>query len=42
MERRLVGVEMREDAIRAALDGVDIPVYINGLSVEEFIKMVVS
>jgi lipoate-protein ligase A len=42
IEQRLVGVEMREDALAVALDGVDIPVYIHGLSREEFIKMVVS
>jgi lipoate-protein ligase A len=42
IEQRLVGAEMREDAIRAGLDGVDIPVYIHGLSMEEFIKMVFS
>jgi lipoate-protein ligase A len=42
IEQRLVGIEMREDAIRAALDGVDISLYINGLSVDEFVKMVVS
>jgi lipoate-protein ligase A len=42
IEQRLVGSEMREDAIRAALDGVDILVYIHGLSMEEFIKMVVA
>ena len=42
IEQLLVGAEMREEAIRAVLDGVDIPVYIHGLSMEEFIKMVVS
>jgi lipoate---protein ligase len=42
MEQRLVGVEMREGAIRAALEDVTIPAYIHGLSMEEFIKMVVS
>jgi lipoate-protein ligase A len=42
IEQPLVGAEMREDAIRAALEGVDIPIYIHGLSMEEFIKMVVS
>jgi lipoate-protein ligase A len=42
IEQRLLGVEMREEAIRVALEGVDISVFINGLSMEEFIKMVVS
>ena len=42
IEHRLVGVEMREEAIAAALDGVDFPVYIHDLSTEEFINMVVS
>jgi len=42
IEQRLVGTEMREDAIATALDGVDIAAYVHGLSMEEFIKMVVS
>jgi lipoate-protein ligase A len=42
IEQRLVGSEMREDAIAAALADVDLPAYIHGLSKEEFIKMVVS
>jgi lipoate---protein ligase len=42
LEQRLVGVEMREDAIRTALDGVDLPAFIQGLSSDEFIKMIVS
>jgi lipoate---protein ligase len=42
IEQCLVGTEMREDAIQTALDGVDIPLSIHGLSREEFIKMVIS
>ncbi|MGE5465137.1 MAG: lipoate--protein ligase [Syntrophothermus sp.] len=41
IEQHLVGAEMREDAVGVALDGIDIPVYIHGLSTEEFIKMLV-
>ncbi len=42
IEQRLVGAEMRPEAIGKALDGVDIPGHIHGLSQEEFIKMVIS
>jgi lipoate---protein ligase len=42
IERHLVGAEMREDAVAAALVGVNIPECIHGLSQEEFIRMVVS
>jgi lipoate---protein ligase len=42
IEQCLVGTELREEAIGAALEGLDIPVYIHGLRMEEFIKMVVS
>ena len=42
IERCMVGAEMREDAIRAALEGVDISLYIHGLGREELIKMVIS
>ena len=42
IEQHLVGAEMREDAIATALDGVDMPGYIHGLSRDEFVKMVIS
>jgi lipoate-protein ligase A len=42
IEQRLVGAEMRADAIAAVLEGLDISLAIHGLSREEFIKMVVS
>jgi lipoate-protein ligase A len=42
LEGRLVGVEMREETIDAALGGVDISAYIHGLNRDEFIRMIVS
>jgi lipoate---protein ligase len=41
IEQRLVGAEMREQAVSTALADVTVPDYIHGLSREEFIKMVV-
>jgi lipoate---protein ligase len=42
IEQRLAGAELREEAVAAALENVDIPAHIHGLSREEFIKMIVS
>ena len=42
IEQCLVNAEMREEAIAAALDGINISVYIHGLSREEFVGMIVS
>ena len=42
IEQQLVGVEIREETLRVALAGVDVPAYIHGLSMDEFIKIIIS